>query len=128
MKLSQPVGIHSSTVDALWINPDFPQESSNRTDTRWLKLASGDTTLTAHFVEPADATQRHLFDFMASHYDVKDIDAAQHPFELEAKKKENVVLRLDADHHGLGTGSCGPKTLPEYALKNAPFEFTVVLS
>ena len=128
MKLSQPVDLYSSNVTNLWAKPDFPQESSNRTDTRWVKLASPKTSLTAQFVKSKDGDERHLFDFQASHYDVKDIDEAQHPYELESKKKDFVILRLDADHHGLGTGSCGPRTLEQYALKTEPFEFTVVLS
>jgi beta-galactosidase len=129
MKLSQPVGLHkSSKISDLWAAPEFPQECSNRTDTRWFKISNGKgTNLTAQFYESSDKNQRHLFDFMASHYDVKDIFESKHPYELEEKKKEHVILRLDAEHHGLGTGSCGPKTLDEYALKTAPFEFGLVL-
>jgi beta-galactosidase len=71
--------------------------------------------------------QRKFFDFQASHYRIDDVEAASHPYKLHKKKREEVVLRLDAAHHGLGTGSCGPKTLPEYALYPKPFEFEVVL-
>ncbi|KAF2207560.1 glycoside hydrolase family 2 protein [Cercospora zeae-maydis SCOH1-5] len=128
MKLSQSVDLYSSNVANLWAKPDFPQESSNRTDTRCVELSSPKASLTAQFVKSKDGNERHLFDFQASHYDVKDIDEAQHPYELESRKKENVILRLDADHHGLGTGSCGPRTLEQYALKTEPFEFTLILS
>jgi beta-galactosidase len=38
-----------------------------------------------------------------------------------------VVLRLDAEHHGLGSGSCGPRTLDEYSLLAEKFEFEVLL-
>ncbi|USW53106.1 Putative Beta galactosidase small chain/ domain 5, glycoside hydrolase, family 2 [Septoria linicola] len=128
MKLSQSVGLYSANVDDLWVSTEFPQESSNRTDTRWLKISSSKSSLTAQFARKESGVERHLFDFQASHYAIKDVDEAQHPFELEGKKKSHVILRLDADHHGLGTGSCGPKTLDEYALKTEPFEFTVLLS
>lgn len=127
MKLSQRVGLHSvSDVEALWESPEFPQECSNRTDTRWLEVSSGQTSLTAQFLKSAGGDGQ-LFDFMASHYDVKDIDEAQHPYQLKEKKQDYVVLRLDADHHGLGTGSCGPSTLDQYSLKTGPFEFTLLL-
>lgn len=127
MKLSQRVGLHSaSEVETLWESPEFPQESSNRTDTRWLEISSSDTSLTAQFLKSAGG-EGQLFDFMASHYDVKDIDEAQHPYELTQRRQEHVVLRLDADHHGLGTGSCGPSTLEEYSLKTGPFEFALML-
>ncbi|EMC93789.1 glycoside hydrolase family 2 protein [Baudoinia panamericana UAMH 10762] len=128
MKISQKVGVHSvKSVDQLWTGPEFPQECSNRTDTRWVKFSDGTTEMTAQMFDIADAQKRSLFDFMASHYDVKDIDEARHPYELEKKKQDIVLLRLDADHHGLGTGSCGPPTLPKYALNTAPFEFGVLL-
>nr|POE87267.1 beta-galactosidase [Quercus suber] len=128
MKLSQKVGKHSvSSVDELWTAPEFPQECSNRTDTRWLAISDGETKLTAQFYAVESEERRELFDFMACHYDVNDIDAAQHPYELEEKRKEHVILRLDADHHGLGTASCGPKTMEKYALKSEPFEFGLML-
>lgn len=129
MKLSQQVGLHkASHISDLWAAPELPQECSNRTDTRWFKISNGEgAELTAQFYEPADKSKRHLFDFMASHYDVTDIFESKHPYELEEKKKEHVILRLDAEHHGLGTGSCGPKTLDEHALKTAPFEFGLTL-
>lgn len=128
MKFSQTIHLHStSCVDSLWTSPEFPQESSNRTDTRWMEVSSPQTSLKAQFLKTKGSTERRLFDFMASHYDVKDIEEAKHPYELEERKKEEVILRLDADHHGLGTGSCGPKTLEEYALKTETFEFTLLL-
>jgi beta-galactosidase len=46
---------------------------------------------------------------------------------LEREKREEVIVRLDWRHHGLGTGSCGPKTMEEYALKSGPFEFSLLL-
>lgn len=134
MKQSQPVGRHkASRVQDLWTAPEYPQECSNRTDTRWLKVSDREDAsvgLTAQFYTPGSEggeEKRHLFDFMASHYDVVDISEAKHPFELEERRKKHVVLRLDAAHHGLGTGSCGPKTLEKYALKMGDFEFGMVL-
>ncbi|KAK5726450.1 hypothetical protein LTS12_027437 [Elasticomyces elasticus] len=117
-----------SQISDLWAAPEFPQECSNRTDTHWFMISNGEGAgLTAQFYKPSNKAQRQLFDFMASHYDVKNIFDSKHPYELEGEKKEHVILRLDAEHHGLGTGSCGPKTLDEYALKAATFEFGLVL-
>ncbi|KAK8125119.1 uncharacterized protein PG998_000878 [Apiospora kogelbergensis] len=132
-KLSQRVGIYSAEVSELWTDYEFPQEGSNRTDTRWLKLAhSNGQAITAQFTDldgsPVDSKPaRKLFDFNASHYRVADVEAAKHPYELHKKKTENVVLRLDAAHHGLGSGSCGPRTRDEYALLTKKFEFDLVL-
>ncbi|ETN45231.1 uncharacterized protein HMPREF1541_10108 [Cyphellophora europaea CBS 101466] len=81
------------------------------------------SSLTAHF------GSRPNFSFHASRYSSADVDSAKHPHELHALKRDYVILRLDADHHGLGTGSCGPKTLDEYALKveGGGWEFELVL-
>ncbi|KAK5694343.1 hypothetical protein LTR17_024899 [Elasticomyces elasticus] len=71
-KLSQPVGLHTvSQISDLWAAPEFPQDCSNRTDTRWFKISNGEGAgLTAQFYKLSDKEQRHLFDFMASHYGV----------------------------------------------------------
>ncbi|KAI0382418.1 glycoside hydrolase family 2 protein [Hypomontagnella monticulosa] len=129
-KLSQRVGRYRvATVDELWTDYEFPQEGGNRTDTRWVQFthAKGES-VTAQFVDLAEPKQRGLFDFNACHYRVADVEAAKHPYQLRRKRTENVVLRLDAAHHGLGSGSCGPRTRDEYALLTRDFEFQVLLS
>lgn len=130
-KLSQLVGLHSvAAVDDLWVDYEVPQESSNRTDTRWLKLAPKDgddkAALLVQFAAK-EGGQRTTFDFQATHYDMKDVSRATHPYKLHKLKKEEVLLRLDAQHHGLGSGSCGPRTLDEYALFTKEVEFEIVL-
>ena len=63
------------------------------------------------------------FDFAVSKYTAADLDQAQHPHELQGS--EGVVFRIDDDHHGLGSASCGPDTLDQYQLKMREFNFTV---
>jgi len=72
--------------------------------------------------EPA---RRPGFDFAVSKYTSYDLDQAQHPHELQGSKGVN--FRIDDDHHGLGTASCGPDTLEEHQLKMRVFDFTVRL-
>ncbi|KAI8945159.1 beta-galactosidase [Xylaria longipes] len=131
-KLSQRLGEYSvSAIADLWADYEYPQEGSNRTDTRWVKFTNGESgeEIKAQFVDLSSSDrERKLFDFNASHYRIPDVETAKHPYELRKKKTENVVLRLDAAHHGLGSGSCGPRTRDEYALLTSPFEFEVVLS
>ncbi|KXJ90728.1 intracellular beta-galactosidase BgaD [Microdochium bolleyi] len=138
-KLSQRIGTWGvRSVSDLWVDYEKPQEGSNRTDTRWLRLSSHSddaghraASLTVEFREGADGgsakDKRRLFDFQASHYRVADVDSARHPHDLRKKRTDNVVLRLDAAHHGLGSGSCGPRTRDEYALLTKPFEFEMLL-
>lgn len=129
-KLSQRTGVYQvAEVSELWTDYEFPQEGGNRTDTRWVKFThAGGESITAQFADPAtEGRERKLFDFNASHYRIPDVEAAKHPYELRRKRTENVVLRLDAAHHGLGSGSCGPRTRDEYSLLTEEFEFQVLL-
>lgn len=72
--------------------------------------------------------------FSAGRYTTRELDEARHPFELDRlarQRKEGgediVEVHLDWVHHGLGTGSCGPQTLPEYRLDQKEFNFEIVL-
>ncbi|WYZ41996.1 hypothetical protein EsH8_V_000891 [Colletotrichum jinshuiense] len=123
-KLSQNFGNWSASIDKMFVDYEFPQEGSNRTDVRWVRLSSRDHangSIRAKF-----GTQDGV-SFMASRYTWRDLFAARHPYELRKLKKDYIVLRLDADHHGIGTGSCGPKTRPEYALTPGVFDFLIDL-
>ena len=62
--------------------------------------------------------------FSVSRFTDKTIDEAKHPYELVPE--EGIVLHIDMAQHGLGTGSCGPETLPQYSLYPEPFEFGVI--
>lgn len=126
-KLSQPLGFYSvSSIDSLWTDYEVPQESSNHADTRWLKLQNGEASLFVQFTR-ASGKERQMFDYQASHYRMHDVAEAKHPYELRKKRREEVVLRLDYEHHGLGSGSCGPRTLDKYSLLAKDFEFEVLL-
>ncbi|THV05039.1 beta-galactosidase [Dendrothele bispora CBS 962.96] len=120
-KLSQKFGTWSASVDDLFTDYEYPQEGSNRTDVRWVSLSSEKTNLKARFVTKEGGN------FCVTHYTNEVLDAAQHPYELEPYRLKEVVVRLDSDHHGLGTGSCGPKTLDKYALKAEEFKYEVWL-
>ncbi|KAF3761719.1 family 2 glycoside hydrolase [Cryphonectria parasitica EP155] len=78
--------------------------------------------------------------FSASRYTTQELDRARHPYELralarareEGEKKEEeegqvTWVHLDWMHHGLGTGSCGPQTLPQYRLEQKEFNLEIVL-
>ncbi|KAL3492369.1 glycosyl hydrolases family 2, TIM barrel domain-containing protein [Aspergillus germanicus] len=135
-KLAQRFGTYSSDVADLSIGYEYPQESGNRTNTRWVRFhraVADDSsssssssvrgqTLEAQFLDRPDG-----FDFQASHYDARDVESAKHIYELDKFRREEVIVRLDADHHGLGSESCGPPALPEYTLNLRPFKFSVLL-
>ncbi len=120
-KLAQKFGNYTSSIDDLFTDYEYPQESGNRTDTRWVAFKGKYGGLKASFGDLEEAS------FCATHYDTEALDEARHPFELYKRKKEEAVVRLDWAHHGLGTGSCGPSTLEEYKLKVGEFEYEVLL-
>ncbi|KAK8068675.1 beta-galactosidase [Apiospora phragmitis] len=107
IKRAQHMNTWGFTTDALWTDYEFPQDGGNRTDVRW----DAGRLLRARFGAHDGAS------FSASHYSTRDIDACTHPYELRRRRREDTVVRLDWFHHGLGTGSCGPATLPQYQLR-----------
>lgn len=141
LKLSQPFGYHTAPAAELWTPYEFPQEAGNRTDVAFADfVASSDAATTparlravfADAPSQADITAADeagtgvtgkLGSFAASYFREKDIDTCTHPYELEKRRTKELNVRLDWAHHGLGTGSCGPRTLEQYALKCEPFEY-----
>lgn len=138
-KHSQPFGYHTLPVASLWTPYEFPQESGNRTDVAYAEFVGSNARLLAIFDDAPSQEQINvasgggggtiakLGSFAACHFREKDIDACTHPYELEKRRTDELHVRLDWAHHGLGTGSCGPKTLDKYALKCEPFEFGIWL-
>ena len=53
-----------------------------------------------------------------SDYSDEALTRAQHTHELE--REDAVYLNLDAANAGLGSGSCGPKTLTRYEVSSQP--------
>ncbi|KAM0807456.1 putative Glycosyl hydrolases family 2, TIM barrel domain-containing protein [Seiridium cardinale] len=125
-KQSQHINTYGATLGGLFTNYEFPQDCGNRTDVRWVEFRrewgadEKGRLLRARFGDHDGAS------FSAMNYSAKDLDEAKHPYELEKLKREDTVLRLDWFHHGLGTASCGPATLPQYQLRTDQ-EFDVEL-
>ncbi|QUC22899.1 uncharacterized protein UV8b_07140 [Ustilaginoidea virens] len=122
-KHSQLHGNWASTVDDLWADYEFPQDGGNRTDVRWVEvLGAKGRILRANFGDLNGAS------FSAMRYSTRDIDECTHPYELHKRRRGDAVVRLDWAHHGLGTGSCGPWTLPQYSLRSdQDFDYDILL-
>lgn len=123
---SQKVGLHSRSPDQLFISYEYPQENGNRAGTRWLRLKSSRRVrLEVTRVDGFGRTGEE-FDFTALHYTGSDLVHAKHPTDL--KRREDVFLRLDAAHAGLGTARCGPGTLEKYQVRCEETSFTFLFS
>ncbi|KAI8964517.1 glycoside hydrolase family 2 protein, partial [Daldinia sp. FL1419] len=129
-KRAQQMNTWGMPADALFHHYEFPQDSGNRTDIRWVELRTRwggeetfpDCLLRARFGNHQGAS------FTVMPYSTYDIDESKHPYELKKKKRDDHIVRLDWYHHGLGTGSCGPATLPRYQLRtDQEFDVEVLL-
>ncbi len=114
---SAEMGIWTSTIDEQYVPYPRPQETGTKTDVRWLTLTAGDGTGLIVTAEPDMAMS-------ALPYTADELDQATHTYEL--KRRDDVVLSLDAKHSGLGNGSCGPGVLPQYEI--APANYSLRLS
>lgn len=121
---SQKVGMHRRSPDTLHTPYEFPQENGNRAGTRWLRLTDGQGR--GFQVTRMDGAERRgsEFDFTAQRYAGRDLAEARHPTDL--KRRDQVFLRLDAEHAGLGTARCGPGTLEKYQVPCREMEFAFV--
>lgn len=142
-KHSQTVGWWADRVDCLETEYEFPQENGNRADVRWVELLGrggrgGPEIDEEEGEEEEEERGKRLLrarygawegaGFSVLPYTAADLDKARHPFELRRMRREDRVVHLDWMHHGLGTGSCGPETLPEYTLDaGREYEVEVVL-
>ncbi len=110
------IGRWSAGVDQLQTPYVFPQENGNRTGVRWVELADPDGRGLRVSGVPS-------VEFTARRWASEDLDAARHITDLVAG--DSVVLNVDHAQHGLGTGSCGPETLPQHQLLAEPTTFEV---
>ena len=135
-KRSQFVRRWEVGVEDLITPYEFPQEMGGRADVRWVELL-GERPPPDPRGRPSEGPRRLLRarygDFEGASFSVlpwgaEELDEAKHPYELEGMRRKGRVVHLDWMHHGLGTGSCGPETLPEYTLEaGREYEVEVVL-
>jgi beta-galactosidase len=115
---SSMVDLHESTVTEQYVPYVMPQEHGNHTDVRRLSLTNGSGA--ALWVRAQGPLE-----FSASHFTAHDLYAAHHTYDL--KPRPETILNLDLRHRGLGTGSCGPDTLPRYQIKPGRYAWSYAL-
>ncbi len=111
---SAMIAHYQGTVTEQYVPYIVPQEHGNKTDVRWIRLHNGrgqGTKFSA--TTPMNAS--------ASHYTANDLFVAKHTSDLDPRPE--VHLNLDLAQRGLGTGSCGPDTLPQYRIPAGDYEF-----
>ncbi len=109
-----PVSRYYSTVSEQYVPYGMPQEHGNHTKVRFASLSDGKE---GGLIATADG----VMDFKATHYSDEELFRALHPTDLTASS--DCYWYLDCRHSGLGTGSCGPATLPEYRIWPGSYQF-----
>ena len=109
-KTGARIGRFEARVADEYVPYIVPQEHGHHTDVRWLTLCNERGRGLR-----VEASPEPLLEFSASHFTAEDLTAASHTNQLEPR--DEIVLDLDRFQRGLGTGACGPDTLPEYQTK-----------
>ena len=118
-KAAAMVGLYRSIVADQYVPYIMPQEHGHKTDVRWLALSDVRGQGLRVAGEPT-------LEFSASHFTADDLYRARHTCDL--RPRPEVILNLDAAQRGLGTGSCGPDTLPQYCLLAREYRFSYRLA
>lgn len=108
-----PLGRYTSSVDDEYVPYVTPQEHGNHTDVRWLALTDGTLGL---LMQPDAPSQ-----FSVSHFTADDLYAARHTVDLV--RRDEIDVHLDHLNRGIGTGACGPDTLPQYRIGAGTYRF-----
>lgn len=113
-RASATVGEWHTSVAAQYHPYVLPQEHGHHTDTRWFELRDGRDRIRF-------AADEH-FGFSARHHTDEALGAASTLAELVPA--DHVEVHIDAAVRGLGTGACGPDTLPRFRVGPGRHRFT----
>jgi beta-galactosidase len=113
-KTGSPIGQYSRNVADMFTPYPHTQSCGSRSDVRWTLLSGGKGPgLLVVSEKPAFMSALHMTE--------QELDTADHPVELSARK--DVVFSLDALQLGLGGASCGPRPMQQYTLRLEPTSF-----
>jgi beta-galactosidase len=110
-----------STVSEQYVPYIHPQDHGRHEATRWVHIHNGRVGLvfTAH-------PGMRLFSFSARHFDDAELNDTETANHLIPRAK--TIVSIDHRVRGIGTGSCGPDTLPVYRIGAGQYEWSFALS
>jgi len=111
-KLNAVVDQYTTKASDLFFNYPMPQENGNRTDVRWLKLTGSKKVGMAIYGKP-------LINFSIWPYSMKNIDRANHPYDL----KPQGFYTLNVDLAQAPVGATLSRRLDWYKLKSGKYSF-----
>ena len=111
------VGLYTTTVSDMFYPYCNPQDTGNRTGVRYIALTSDSSDIGILVVAEG------LIEASAIHYTPAELTAARNTYHLDGSN-EFTYLNVDYGSRGVGSGSCGPATLPQYRLYNDGRDYT----
>ena len=119
-KRSALVGRYTMPLSEYETDYIHPQDNGCRTDVRWFKIGSEETTLRIDGLQPLC--------IRAWDYGEEDLEPAKHPCEIQRGRFVN--LNIDLNVHGVGgIDTWGQRTLPQYTIDgNKPYHYGFILS
>jgi beta-galactosidase/evolved beta-galactosidase subunit alpha len=117
-KEAQRFGRWRADLDELYTPYVMPQENGNRTDVSWVRFTDARGSGLMAVGDP-------LLNFSAHRFTPMDFENAKHTIDLVPR--DEIIVHLDWQHHGIGTGSCGPGPRPQHELQAQEFRFAVRL-
>lgn len=115
-KYGYNVGVYKKAVDKFFTNYIKPQETGNRTDTRWVALTNSEGV---GLIAKADSTM----EFNALLYTPEQLESTSHSYTLD--KNNYITLRLNYKQMGVGNGKKADDEFLNHADKNYSYTFTI---
>jgi beta-galactosidase len=110
----------TSCVDEQYVPYILPQANGNKTQVNQFTLSNDKVKMIC--------SSEQAFEFSTLHYSDEILYNSFHTNELIDKKLGETVVTLDHFQRGVGTGSCGPQTRPEYCIEPGEYNFSYKLS
>ncbi len=101
------LGCYYDHIDRNYTEYVLPQENGNRTDVRNAVIHGNKCKINLQYADKP-------FEFGISRYTPQQLFAARHKKDLQQTGYNYITV--DAQQRGLGSGSCGPQTLPQYSM------------
>ena len=115
------LGRYTSTVSDFYEMYTHPQSMANRLDLRELIMTNPDTE------EYIKVETQGEVSFSLLHYNQSDFLRPElHPWDLQ--KHDEIFATIDYMQRGIGNGSCGPGTEPQYHCPSGSFTHTLRFS
>lgn len=122
---SEQLGRWTSRVADQYVPYVLPQEHGHHTDARWVLLADGVPADGGSGLLVSSTDRLEPFGFSARHHHDADLFAATTTAELAMSP--TIEVHVDLTTRGLGTGACGPDTLPPYQVTGGPARWSWAL-